>query len=140
MNEPQYITEMKELCAKNAQFKIGNTLHELLSVEKMCDKYYLNYIKTKNNQKTTVLEFLTLESSLKYLRLTKLESTTLFLKGLLFLQGQILHDQKGSIKQSQAELLLSRFADEINKACKKPMKESEIKNIIAEIERELEKC
>lgn len=73
-------------------------------------------------------------------KLTTLDSTTLFLKGLLFLQGQKLHEQKGSIKRSQAELLLNRFADEIDKAYKKPLSESEIKNIVAEIERELEKC
>lgn len=73
-------------------------------------------------------------------KLTTLDSTTLFLKELLFLQGQKLHEQKGSIKRSQDELLLNRFADEIDKAYKKPLSESEIKNIVAEIERELEKC
>lgn len=73
-------------------------------------------------------------------KLTTLDSTTLFLKGLLFLYVEKLLEQKGSLRKSQADILISRFTDEIVKAFKTPLSQKDIEKIVAEIEMELEKC
>lgn len=73
-------------------------------------------------------------------KLTTLDSTTLFLKGLLFLYVEKLLEQKGTIKQSQADILIKSFTDEIVKSFETPLSQKDIEKIVAKIETELEKC
>ena len=80
------------------------------------------------------------QSAKKYLELTTKEKTALFIKGLLFLYVEKLLEQKGTIKQSQADILIKSFTDEIVKSFETPLSQKDIEKIVAKIERELEKC
>ena len=67
-NEPKYITELKELCAKRKKYKVGDEIRELIKVVKNSNGDYELYYK-RNNE--TLVTPLTYEIAQNYLQAPK---------------------------------------------------------------------
>ena len=71
-NEPKWITELKELCAKRKKYQVGDERHELIKVVKNDNgEYWLYYKRNNETLNETLMVPLTHEKALRYLQAPK---------------------------------------------------------------------